>query len=361
MNTYKNKILIVLLFGILSLNCAKAQEKYIGPALTDENSWTLALLPDPQTYVKFDYNRPIFDLMLSWINKNVDVLNIASVLCTGDLVENNDNLYPDGKTGNMNSVGQWEGISQSFDRLNGRVPYILTTGNHDYGYKSAENRKTFYDAYFPISKNSKNEPMLREIGFNIDLKPSLSNAVFEMPQVGKNKYLVLVLEFAPRDTVLDWAKNIVAQDKYKDHRVILLTHSYLNSSNEHIKTEGYKLENPNYGSMIWEKLVYPSKNICMVFAGHIGKPNDPNGHIAFRTDKNQSGRKVQQMVFNAQALGGGWHGNGGDGWLRLLEFMPDNKTVKVKTFSPLFAISPTTQKYAWRKEAVDEFEFTLED
>lgn len=361
MKIKKTKIIALAVLAMLQLGNIQAQEKFVSPVLSNEESWTLALLPDPQTYVKFDYNRPIFDLMLSWINKNIETLNITSVLCTGDLVENNDNLYPDGKTGNMSSVEQWQGVSQSFGRLDGRVPYILTIGNHDYGYKSAENRKTFYDAYFPIGKNAKNEPMLREVGFNMDMKPTLANAVFEIPQQGKSKYLVMVLEFAPRDTVLTWARQVIAQDKYKDHRVILLTHSYLNSNNEHIKTEGYKLENPNYGAMIWEKLVYPSKNICMVFAGHIGKPNDPNGHIAFRTDKNQSGRKVQQMVFNAQALGGGWHGNGGDGWLRLLEFMPDNKTVKVKTFSPLFAISPTTQQYAWRKDAVDEFEFTLED
>ena len=30
----------------------------------------------------------------------------------------------------------------------------------------------------------------------------------------------------------------------------------------------------------------------------------------------------------------------GDGWLRIMEFMPDGKTIKIKTFSPFFAISP---------------------
>jgi len=98
----------------------------------------------------------------------------------------------------------------------------------------------------------------------------------------------------------------------------------------------------------------------MVFVGHIGRPNDPKSYVAFRTDKNAAGKKVQQLVFNVQALGGGWMGNGGDGWLRLLEFMPDNKTVKVKTFSPLFAISPTTRQYAWRRAAYDEFSFELD-
>ena len=65
------------------------------------------------------------------------------------------------------------------------------------------------------------------------------------------------------------------------------------------------------------------------------------------------------MMFNAQREGGGWNGNGGDGWLRILEFLPDGKTVQVKTFSPLFALSPATQHLAWRTESYDQFSFDL--
>ena len=54
------------------------------------------------------------------------------------------------------------------------------------------------------------------------------------------------------------------------------------------------------------------------------------------------------MMFNAQIADGQWHGNGGDCWLRLMEFLPDGKTISVRTFSPLFALSPTTFDKAWR-------------
>lgn len=50
------------------------------------------------------------------------------------------------------------------------------------------------------------------------------------------------------------------------------------------------------------------------------------------------------MMFNAQTADGQWHGNGGDCWLRIMEFMPDGKTIKIKTFSPLFALSPDIRK-----------------
>jgi hypothetical protein len=77
-------------------------------------------------------------------------------------------------------------------------------------------------------------------------------------------------------------------------------------------------------------------------------------------DKNASGKSVAQMAFNTQAIGGGWHGSGGDGWLRLLEFMPDKKTVKARTFSPFFALSPSTRHLAWKHDSLSEFSFVLE-
>ena len=50
----------------------------------------------------------------------------------------------------------------------------------------------------------------------------------------------------------------------------------------------------------------------------------------------------------------------GDGWLRIMEFMPDGKTIKIKTFSPFFAISPQQKKYAWRTEEFDQFDIVLD-
>ncbi|MDR1724612.1 MAG: metallophosphoesterase [Tannerella sp.] len=357
----KKNVLIFCISLLCNLNIAAQQNNdFIAPQLTDKESCSMILLPDPQTYIKFDYNQPLFDLMMAWIVRNIEPLNIGLVLCTGDLVEQNNLLTPDGINGNQPSKSQWEAVSSAFGKLDGKVPYILATGNHDYGIRAAENRMTFYDKYFPVNKNWLNQKLLRDAGTDCNNMPSLTNAIYEYITPQGKKFLIMVLEFAPRDETLEWAKSIVDNEKYAAHAVILLTHSYLSADNKHIEKEGYLLSGPNYGAAIWEKLVKPSKNICMVLAGHIGKPDDPREHLAFREDKNAAGKTVYQMVFNAQALGGGWHGNGGDGWLRILEFMPDGRTVKVKTFSPLFAASPTTQQYSWRTADYDEFVFVLE-
>ncbi|MDT7828663.1 metallophosphoesterase [Pricia sp. S334] len=337
-----------------------AQEKYEPPKLDDPDSWTMVILPDPQTYVKFGRNQPILELMTAWISENIDDLNIEMVLCTGDLVEQNEMIDPDGVTGNQTSKGQWESVSNAFSRLDGRVPYITAAGNHDYGYRNIKDRKTNFNRYFPVDKNPKNQQLLRKAAMNAEGVPTLENAAFEFTSPHGREMLFINLEFAPRDTVLAWAKAVVAAEKYKDHTAVILTHSYLNAENEHIVKENYPIEEGNYGRAVYEKLVKPSANIQMVFSGHIGAPDNPKAHVGFRTDRNAAGKKVQQMVFNAQAIGGGWMGNGGDGWLRILEFLPDKRTVKVKTFSPLFAISPTTQKQAWRTADYDEFSFEID-
>lgn len=356
-----HRLLLVFAFiGVITTFSTKAQDQYSAPALSSPDSWSMILLPDPQTYVKFGRNQPIFELMTAWISENIDPLNIKMVLCTGDLVEQNEKIDPNGISSNQPSKAQWESVSRAFGRLDGLVPYITATGNHDYGFVNIENRKTNFARYFPVDKNHRNQKILRQAGLNAENVPTLENASYEFESPYGRKFLVLSLEFAPRDAIVDWAKGIIDKEVYKNHTVVLLTHSFLNSRNEHIEKEGYPIENGNYGKALFDKLVAPSNNIRMVFSGHIGAPDDPKAHLAFRTDKNAAGKNVYQMTFNAQALGGGWMGNGGDGWLRILEFLPDDKNIKVKTFSPFFAISPTTRKYAWRKEAYDEFSFNLD-
>lgn len=338
-----------------------AQQPYNPPVLSHPDSWSVIMLPDPQSYQKFERNQPLFELMTAWVSENIDRLNIKLVMCTGDLVEQNEMINPDGKVANQPSKAQWESVAKAFSRLDGKVPYMLAAGNHDYGYSNISVRRSNYNTYFPVDKNFLTQKGIREVALNGDNIPSLENAVYEFLSPQGRKFILLTLEFAPRDTILNWAKKVVAQEKYRNHTAIVLTHSYLNSKDQQIEKENYPVTDGNYGAAIWQKLVQPSPNIQLVFSGHIGVPDDARGHVGFRVDKNTAGKKVNQMAFNAQAMGGGWHGNGGDGWLRILEFLPDGKTVKVKTFSPFFAISPTTQQFAWRTAPYDAFEFQMDE
>ena len=81
--------------------------------------------------MKFDANQPLFELQTAWIANSLKSLNIKGVLCTGDLVEQNEIRIPDGVNGNQTSEEQWKAASRAFERLDGKVPYVICTGNHD--------------------------------------------------------------------------------------------------------------------------------------------------------------------------------------------------------------------------------------
>ncbi|HLT08982.1 MAG TPA: metallophosphoesterase [Cyclobacteriaceae bacterium] len=355
----KKKTVLSLLLALFLFVRLSAQQTYQAPALERDGAWSLILVPDTQSYVKFGRNQPILDLMTAWIAEQIDPLNIKLVIQVGDLVEHNAILNPNGKIGDQPGKNQWEAVSRSFGKLDGKVPYIAATGNHDYGILNVENRKTEYNKYFPVDKNFLSQRMLKEVALDEEGMPTLTNAAYEFISPEGRKFLVLVLEFAPREANLQWGIKVVNDEKYKDHTVILVTHSYLDYQNNHIEKENYPITDGNYGKAVWEKLVKPSKNIQMVFSGHIGGPDDKDRHVGFRTDKNAAGKRVHQMTFNAQALGGGWHGNGGDGWLRILEFK--GNSIQVRTFSPYFAISPSTRHLAWGTEEFAPFSIELDD
>ncbi len=343
---------------------ATAQVNYNRQGPIDKNSFNIVLLGDPQNYVKYDYNQPVFDLMMAWTKNHLDTMNVKAVLCTGDLVDQNENIVPPfPRFGNLPSEMQWQYVSDAFKKLDGQVPYLISPGNHDYGLLRSENSLTHFPEYFNPSRNwDQWKNTLVSTTLNRNGLMTLENAAMEIEDPNWGKLLIITTEFSPRDEVLEWAKNLCASDKYKDHKVIFMTHSYLTGGPEakRYEKEHYKLTPANAGEQIWEKLIYPSKNILMVICGHYAKPNERYDYTTgFVTNKNSAGRDVHQMMFNCQGIGGGMSGNGGEGFLRLLEFMPDGKTVQVRTYSPLFGYSAQTKDKAWRNDSYDKFSFEL--
>ena len=341
-----------------------AAPEYQPPALENPDSWTMVVIPDVQAYIKRRCNHGILDIMNAWMVTNRETLRIQEVLFTGDLVDRNDYLRVIHNNTDLIAAEQWKALSRLMERLDGELPYIVCTGNHDYGRASAENRKSHFAEFFPTDRNPLTRRQLVECGPNAFGDATLQNAAYEFtaPAPDNRKFLVISLQFAPTDDDLAWAKKVADQPRFENHFCIVLTHSYLAWTGKRIEEEKYKLnkEGGNAGEAIFQKLVYPAKNIRMVVCGHIAAPDKWERGIAFSMDKNESGKSVAQMAFNTQAIGGGWAGSGGDGWLRLLEFMPDRKTIKARTFSPLFAVSPSTRYLAWKTGPRDEFTFELE-
>ena len=333
--------------------------KYTPPKLIDNDSWTMVIVPDTQNYVKNLRTVGITDLMFSWIAENVEHLKIQQVLMTGDLVDANreESLSKDN---NQSGLKQWENISTVFKRLDNIVPYILSTGNHDYGIRCSEDRQSYFDRFFTAERNNKLKNVLRACAPNDFGKLTLENAAYEFVTPYGQKILIVSLAYSPLDSQLEWAKKIFDLPQYKEHFGIVLTHSYIHCNYKRkyrSKDPAARLNrNGNAGEDIYNKLVRQTSNIRMVICGHVSKPDDWNISSAFLTSVNGAGKKVYEMLFDPQEIG-----VGGDGWLRLLEFSKDMKTVKVRTFSPLFALSPSTQHLAWHTAPFNDFTIKIED
>lgn len=303
-----NSAIAALVFALLLASCS--------PRVYQAR---IVLLPDTQTYAeKFPH---VLDSQIRWIERNAD--SISFVLQQGDLTQNN-------------SDKEWQIIQNAFTRLEGKLPYVLAVGNHDMGSvpgKFADVRNTsLYNQYFPVEK-MKSLP-----GFGgLAEEERMENAFYTF-RTGKVDWLVLTLEFGPRNSILDWANKIVSE--HPNHLVILNTHSYMYSDStrqgpgDHWRPQAYGVgkdrgdSSVNDGEDIWRKFVKLHPNIRFVFSGHV-----LNGGVGTLVSFNQEGYPVYQFLANYQEGVKGSQ-NGGNGWLRIIDLDIKKKTIRVRTYSP---------------------------
>lgn len=316
-------------------------------------AWSMIVLPDTQFYTLSDAALAPFHSQTQWIADNKDAYNIQMVVHLGDIVENN-----------AQHPVQWTRAHSAMSTLNGVVPYAMATGNHDYGPTgNAGNRGTLFNDYFKESDNPLNDRAQGGTIGGVYESGSLEN-VYHTFRANDVDYLVLSLEWGPRNGAVAWANGVVAA--HPDHRAILITHAYLYTdgvTGARYDWDTYgggqlwnpRRDNPPYGTggdtndgqQLWDKLVNEHPNFVLTMNGHV-----LNGGVGFLTSENGFGHDVHQMLFNAQE-----QSNGGNGWLRILEFDPDNETIRVRTYSPFLD--------AWGEEAwpvagaADQFEMKM--
>ncbi|MBT8044705.1 MAG: metallophosphoesterase, partial [Verrucomicrobiae bacterium] len=316
-----------LLLFLTTSGIVTAQDKILPPV--PEGAWTVAVIPDTQYYSQKDANAPIFTEMTQWLAAHRDERNIKLVLHVGDIVQDNEDR-------------QWQNAKKSMQVLDGKIPYVLAVGNHDLG-RNARSRKTMLNQYFKISDNPLNEKMLG----GVFKQGELENAWYHFRHNGWEA-IIFSLEFGPREEVVNWANQVAA--KHADKAMILVTHEFIDqestlSSDDGLprRTTRETTNNPHKypiskqakvhcGEELWQAFVSKYPNFRLVVNGHY-KPFERVGnnrlrHVhdltsVHRSDSLKEGHHTHQMLFNAQ-----WAPRGGHGWLRLLEFQPDGKTVK---------------------------------
>lgn len=294
--------------------------------------FALVVLPDTQIYA---WKHPdLFHAQTQWIADNVAPRNVRYVLHLGDVTQHNNDA-------------EWTVAKEAFARIDGKVPYAMAAGNHDLGPQgSAGDRTSLMMKYFPV-RHFKRWPTFGGI---YDSQPDRPENSYHLFGGGGRKWLIVVLEFAPRDEVLDWANRIVA--KHKDRWTIVITHAYLTPKGERfdktVKGQGaaphrYRIYGAggNEGEQMWQKFISRHANIKLVISGHVCT-------AASSTDTGAAGNTVHQMLVDYQKSN-----RGGDGWLRILTFSEGGTVVDVQDYSPALdkkGDAPNTK-----------FQFTLTD
>jgi hypothetical protein len=300
------------LFVLLCLLSGTVWAQSPAPSPTPADEFTIVALPDTQFYSS-TYPQ-IFAAQTQWIADHVQDQNIKLVAGLGDIVDSGG------------SLAQWQNADAAVRLLQGKVPYMMAIGNHDYDKNnpagrtgSSKNFNSFFGParYIGASWYKGNFPA----GSNENFYGALT--------INGRNYLIVVIEFAPRDTSLAWAEGLIKANPDKD--VIIITHMFTYADNTRISqcdensAGSFGVGQDNNGEDMWWKLVRNYSNIHLVLSGHVVE-GDGTGR---RMDLGANGNLVNQILSDYQS-----DPLGGSGYLRLIRISPSLNRVSVSTYSP---------------------------
>ncbi|MBN2217268.1 MAG: metallophosphoesterase [Pirellulales bacterium] len=281
---------------------------YVGTAAAVD-PFTVVLLPDTQHYTEManDASNP-YRVQTTWIANNMATENIEFVIHLGDIVQSK-NTY----------LSQWQVADTAHDILDAAsVPYSVMPGNHDMlgsGEPYYTRDATRYNEFFGPSRFAVQPWYGGHKGVTNESNYCLFSA-------GGMDFLVLSLELMARDATLDWANDVL--DDFPDRRVIVATHKYLRVDGTRDTDTVYGDFTGNNANQVFDKLIKDHPNVFMVVCGHA---HGEALHVATNT----AGNPVYEVLGDYQDL----EPDGGNGWLRKLQFSPDTNEILVSSYSPV--------------------------
>ncbi|MCJ7572101.1 MAG: metallophosphoesterase [Candidatus Thermoplasmatota archaeon] len=246
-------------------------------------NFTIIALPDVQNYNEFYPNIGLNQT--KWIVNKSEQYNIVYVCNEGDLVNN-----PSVITQYINADASFSVI------LNSLLPFTLIPGNHD-TYDGLVN----YNNFFPPQRFDGKPYYGGHYGATYVNNYVLFNA-------SGLSFIAIGLEYNPSFNVLNWADGILKS--YSNRRAIVVEHCILD-------VDGSWQEK---GKTIYNTLK-DNSNLFLILCGHI--------HGESRRIETYNGNTVNILLADYQS-----YSNGGNGYLRIMEFCPSTNEIRVKTYSP---------------------------
>ncbi|MFM9956594.1 MAG: DNRLRE domain-containing protein [Phycisphaerales bacterium] len=306
--------------------------------------FSVVVLPDTQNYSEF-YPQ-IYNAQTQWIADNARSLNLKFVSHVGDVVNHGDR------------DNEWQVARTAMDTLDrANIPYGVAAGNHDVtpsgGAGTAYIPQKFLQYFGPQTFAGRN--------YFGGASPSGMSS-FQRFSGGGRDFLAMHLCVDTPVEELAWAQGVLADNR--DKPVMLTTHRYLQDAEDY--TSGVPVVPSGRYPSVWynfegtyhpqgiqsneffDSFVRTNRNVFMVQCGHF--------HEEYRqTSNNLYGAPVHEVLSDYQD-----DPNGGDGWLRIMNFNTAADRIDVKSYSPTlgqfrtagesqFSLGVDFDRYATRK------------
>jgi hypothetical protein len=250
-----------------------------------EAEFTIIALPDTQHYS--EAFPAVFTSQTQWIKDNTATRNIVFVTHEGDLVQN----------ANVNS--EWVAANAAMSLMDGVVPYGMAPGNHD-------QPTTLFNTYFPYTRYEG----LPWYGGHYQ---SNNDNNYQLFSGGGMDFVIVHVNFCAPPDAVSWASGVL--NSFPNRIGMMTTHAYLNLSAQRTTHVCGSTQ------FLWDDLALPSPNLHFMLSGHV--------HGESRRTDIANGHPVFQMLADYQD-----RPSGGNGWLRILRFVPADDMVYVQTYSP---------------------------
>ncbi|MGE9270092.1 MAG: SUMF1/EgtB/PvdO family nonheme iron enzyme [Verrucomicrobiales bacterium] len=281
---------------------------------TSEEIFSVIALPDTQNYCNNDTRALIYKSQTDWIVDNLETENIKFVTHLGDIV---NNQYSD---------AHWLRANTAMDVLNHRIPFGTCPGNHDYSEK--------YITHYGPEAARWVDPSDGQVYDWYQGSSPRGWSDYQVVHINGRDWMFLHLNIDAWDSEIIWAQAVL--DAHPTTLTVLTTHNYLAESGGGGKSgtgtgEGGRpkvlwMSDPdgdrNTPEEVFQKLVFPNNQIYMVICGHAFA-------IYNLEETNEAGNVVHEVLVDYQTLP-----NGGNGFLRQMEYRPSEGKVVHSTYSP---------------------------
>ena len=288
---------------------------------SDENFSVIAL-PDTQNYTSLTSPTDTFTRQTQWVLDNKETLNIKFLTHLGDIVNSPTN------------TSQWTRATDAMNLLNAQLAYGTCPGNHDL----ASGSNHYIERFGPMPTHASSvgrwiNPATSQVYDWYRGSSPRGYSSYQIVPVNGRDFMFLHLDHDCPDEDMAWAASVLSA--HPQVLTMITTHNYLaetggsgvfgTGTGERGYTAQPNVNLPpdrNKPEEVFNALVKPFNQVYMVICGHM--------FAIYNLEKtNDAGNTVHEVLCDYQSLP-----NGGNGFLRIMDFRPGENKIYNSTYSP---------------------------